>query len=583
MALVAVVPLVVVTWSAVDIATGHAEDASKEGLRREAALHAAMVALWTEDQARMVLSWPQLYGGDRLLSMSQEAQRSFPTAVYRGTPNAVTALMVDGDGVVVGMPVYATVPGERPVGSASRAQELVERLPLSDALAGPDVVHLGDPYFPQGATTPSIPFAVLAAGAPSAAEQRVLGVEIALDLREELLAATTSTHAVAVLDRNGAPLLGGDHPLVRPERLRPLLGTDQAVDFSLDDGDVRGAIVLVPYTGWSLVVAEPGSVVLASATDIRRNVLVFLALATLAAVLVALATASGLSRPVERLRDAALEVAAGRFGESTRIARRDEIGELASAFDHMRERLRTSHEEIRQQQDEIEAFNRELQERVLDRTRALEEAQQELVRAGQLAAVAELGAGLAHELNNPLAAVLGLAQLLRLRDPEDPDLADLEREAARCREVVVTLQRVQAPEIEPRDLPAVDAESVVTDVEELVAGSFRQRGVTLRVAHPIPGTMRADPAAAARVVAQVLNALRAGLEPGAVVDLEGRTEGPWVVLVASADRQVAEHPDRHDDWMASGHGLWVAHQLLHRMGGRLEDDGQIWRIALPSV
>ncbi|MCA9493572.1 MAG: hypothetical protein KC621_26755, partial [Myxococcales bacterium] len=65
-------------------------------------------------------------------------------------------------------------------------------------------------------------------------------------------------------------------------------------------------------------------------------------------------------------------------------------------------------------------------------------------------------------------------------------------------------------------------------------------------------------------------------------DLEVRVERPWVVLVASADRPVAEHPDRHDDWMASGHGLWVAHQLLHRMGGRLEDDGQVWRLSLPE-
>ncbi len=586
MAVLAVAPVVIFTLTAVNIATRAAEEASQEALRREAGQQAEMVALWMEDQARLVLAWPLVFAGDRLLELSPEAQERFPIAVYRGTPNAATVLLVDGEGRSVGRPIFATTPGERPVGSGPRAQQLVERLPLADALTRPEVVHVGDAWFPEDGGKPSLPMAVLAAGGPTPQERRVLAVELVLDLGHALLATTTTTHAVAVLDRNGMPLIGGDHPLVRPDRLRPLLGTDQVVDFKEPgaDDEVWGAIVPIASTpGWSLVVAEPASVVLQGVQEIPEYVTLFLLGATLFAVLVALVVASSLSRPVELLRDAVLEVAEGRFGASPQIRRNDEIGDLARAFDHMSERLRANRREIGAQQERIEAFNRELQQRVDERTRELEEAQHELVRTGQLAAVAELGAGLAHELNNPLAAVLGLAQLLRARDPSDPELAALEQQAARCREVVVTLQRVQAQEVEPRHVPVVAVREILREVAELVAGPFRQRGVALRMQEEVPGSVRADPSQAARVIAQLLNALRAGLESGAAVDVRCRAEGEEVLLLREADHDVASHPDRRDDWMASGHGLWVARQLLDRLGGKLEAEGRVWRVSLPAA
>ncbi|MEQ1503910.1 MAG: HAMP domain-containing sensor histidine kinase [Myxococcota bacterium] len=209
--------------------------------------------------------------------------------------------------------------------------------------------------------------------------------------------------------------------------------------------------------------------------------------------------------------------------------------------------------------------------------------------------MAELGAGLAHELNNPLAAVLGLAQVLRSRHREgnpgeDALLDDLEAQAGRCREVVATMLRVQTLEVDPTDVPVVQLTDVLHQVRGLVGGPFRQRGVQLDVTEPDPELrVRIDPVHGSRILAQILNALRAGLEPGSAVTIDAERDGDNVLVRLIPDRPVAAHPDRRDDWLASGHGLWVARQLLARLGGRLDVDphdtvgGPVWGVTLPGA
>src|SRR5262249_59902568 len=99
----------------------------------------------------------------------------------------------------------------------------------------------------------------------------------------------------------------------------------------------------------------------------------------------------------------------------------DEVAQLGHAFNTMAGDLQKS-------RAEIEAWNRELEARVAERTRELKEAQAQLVQAQKLAALGQLGAGVAHEINNPLGGVIGHVQLLLSeRAPEDRDY-----EALRC-------------------------------------------------------------------------------------------------------------------------------------------------------
>ncbi|WP_211107146.1 sensor histidine kinase [Azospirillum thermophilum] len=68
---------------------------------------------------------------------------------------------------------------------------------------------------------------------------------------------------------------------------------------------------------------------------------------------------------------------------------------------HLRDRLRA--------REALQRAHDELERKVEDRTRTLREAQEELVQAGKLAVIGQLSAGLAHELNQPLAALRTLS------------------------------------------------------------------------------------------------------------------------------------------------------------------------------
>ncbi len=564
LATVAVVSVAVVGGIASTMAARQAERDSWEGLRREARLHAEVVGRWVADQQAQAEAWSQVFPG-RVSDMDDPTRQGFLAAVYRGTPPAVSVVLVDQDGQPVVPAVYRRTPGERPAADPARIDALVQRLPLTEAMASGSAV--GAPWRPDPAEqVPSVPLAVLVATGPADGDALVLGLELQLNGAGDLPERIEEGHAVALLGADGRPLVGEGHPLLDVELLAPLLRQDADFRYGEGTSQALGSIVPVPFTPWSAVVVEPAWQVRATARSIRLSVVTAAGVAALLATALALIVATSLSQPVIRLRDAALALAEGHPRGPAALDRSDEIGELGRAFDHMAEQLDA-------QRREIEGFNEELQQRVDERTRDLEQAQAELVRSEQLAAVAEVGAGLAHELNNPLASVLGIAQVLRMQRPDDELVADLEGEAARCREVVQAMLRFAAGEVDPDDAPVIDLRDVLREVTGLVSGAFRQRGVALElaIASTRPLSVRMDPVVATRMLAQVLKALRAGLEPGAVLTVRSVDDDPGQVMLRfEADQGLGGSESRRDDLRASGMELWVARQQVDRSGGRLE-------------
>ncbi len=130
--------------------------------------------------------------------------------------------------------------------------------------------------------------------------------------------------------------------------------------------------------------------------------------------------------------------------------RRDEVGQLSRAFDHVLDSLTA-------RQAEIQRWGQELDHKVAERTALLEQAnttlrraQQQLVMNEKLTAIGELTAGVAHEINNPVAVILGNLDVLReiLGDQARPvaqEIRLIEHQADRIQDIITRLLQFARP------------------------------------------------------------------------------------------------------------------------------------------
>jgi len=145
---------------------------------------------------------------------------------------------------------------------------------------------------------------------------------------------------------------------------------------------------------------------------------------------------------------------------------------------------------------------------------------QTLLRVGQVArlnALGELAGGMAHELNQPLAAVLASAQAARrLLDDEPPDvetarsaMSQAAAQARRAADVVTRLRRlVESPDAS-RPRQPVDLASTLRNVIDLLEPQAQRRGIDVAIEGHAPAVL-ADPVALEQIVHNLVgNAIQA--------------------------------------------------------------------------
>ncbi|MDX1512135.1 MAG: cache domain-containing protein [Gammaproteobacteria bacterium] len=311
------------------------------------------------------------------------------------------------------------------------------------------------------------------------------------------------------------------------------------------------------------------------------------------AAMLAIRGAKTIFKPIEDIVSVVRALQAGdedkRIGD---VASKDEIGELAREFDRTLDLLKLRNEEIRHAAErletKVEERTRELKEknvRLEETISLLHATRQQLVSAEKLAALGELTAGVAHEINNPIAVIQGNLELLRheLGDeigPVEIEINLIMEQIERIHTIVNKLLSYSRPATQRGLAAEVDLRRLIKDTLLLVEHELNSKQLSVKETHDATTPVRIDARELQQVLVNLLvNAAQASSRRGKI-DISTRDWDDRGVVISIRDHGEGipeSHLDRVFDPFfttkrsgGTGLGLSVSFGLVKAYGGDLK-------------
>jgi signal transduction histidine kinase len=291
-------------------------------------------------------------------------------------------------------------------------------------------------------------------------------------------------------------------------------------------------------------------------------------------------------RPLRTLITGSRRMAAGEFGYRIRLDTDDEMAELAKALNDMT----AGFQEIRDDLD------RQVRERTT-----------QVVRSEQLASVGYLAAGVAHEINNPLASIAMCAESLESRIAETRDDADprhpvvahylrmIQAEAFRCKGITEKL--LDFSRLGPGAPESTDLAELVRGVLEMLSHIGKHQRKRIEFAPGDAVVAQVNRQEIKQVVLNLLSNALDSLDDGGWVRVELSARGGYAVLSVT-DNGCGMAPEvlgrifepfftRRRGGQGIGLGLSITHRIIADHGGDIDafsggaGQGATFRVRLP--
>ncbi len=453
----------------------------------------------------------------------------------------------------------------------------------------------GEVYFSDGARDRLINLGVPVIDILTGDLSYVLIAEIRFQtVTEQLLRDITarSNDEVYILDSDGTVIAHRDPSLVFNETTVALPETSGR-QIGLDGEDVILGTDQVRLAGLALIVATERDYqdAIALATE-SQNIAALITLITLiVAVIIVVWTVSRVTAPIIKLSNVARAIQAGDYSLSIPLGRKDEIGQLASAFSAMTLSIQKRESDLRQQANDLRIAT---------------------AKAKEAARVkGEFLANVSHELRTPLNAIIGFTDMLLagmsgpLNEKQTHKLTRLKENGMRLLTLIndlLDLTRIESGRLEMTEKefsPRALAERMTAQMESLAVAS--DLAFQMTVTPTVPEKLWGDEKRVEQVIVNLLsNAFKFTKEGSVSLRMDANTtEKVWIIEVADTGIGIPPHAVnvifeefRQLDgsysraYKGTGLGLSITRNLVRRMGGKIAvkstvGSGSTFTITLP--